>query len=210
MRLSLRMSVLFDIYSWNNAWGYHYDGSLILGDGDVRRYRMTKEDGFDPSLTLKRSRSVHVRTLTTQMLSKLHTLFDPILETCQHTEQNGFDMPHISYKGYHASNVRIELYQGGGETCVYDSKEDQAKAQRLKKLLDLCIAEENECVYCHKKGANEFDDESDQMFCDETCRHQYIPVTDVLAEKDIPVMMMRPENGRRKTIKHDDDDDDYK
>ena len=123
-----------------------------------------------------RSNTIYLRTLSDELMSVLASLFRLIPG----------DRGNAQYKGYR-----------NGKPILFNETTSEA-ATKLVRLLDLCtsLLGDFNCATCGKGGAVSFDTETYRLFCGETCRGQYQEAT--VAPPDVPVMMMRPENGRRK------------
>jgi hypothetical protein len=178
-----RNDVLFDIYVWNNAWGYTYKGHLIFKDGKVYEYTLSKEDGFNPSLQVKITRAIHTMKLSIDIMSTLESLFEPLKNEgggdnsggCKENKKwNGADIPHILYYGYNDQYHPIRLRESGEKTCIYNNVELDKQTDRLISLLKTCLTpvEELTCDYCGKEGANRLhllNGGEIQVFCNEKC-----------------------------------------
>lgn len=193
-------NVFFDIYRWNNAWGYTYKGHFILLDGTVLQYDLPKEAGFEPSLSYKLQYTTKVKTLSSEILNTLHSLFDPMKESCiENPKVVIYDAGYRHYYGYHSIDNPVHLREEIGRKCNYDNDVLKKQVDRLIALIDTCIksSEEVTCNNCGAKGAKSLEineDEEIQVYCDEECQEKK---NRSIRRNVRRVRMMRPENGRK-------------
>ena len=188
--------ILFDCYTWNNAWGYQYMGHLITRDGQVKLYTLPHEASFDPSLITKIKEGHNVRQISPQLLSIINNLFDTLPGvSCPETEMWSRDAGHTSYIGY-KEGKEVIFYRAGDNQCAYELEMHRKTAARLVQLIDLCISDAPRCAYCDRREPTLLDEDLLLLFCNETCRQGYELRMPRVDKPDIKVMMMRPENGR--------------
>lgn len=172
-------NVFFDIYTWNNGFGYTYKGNLIFLDGSVFNYDLPRDAGFNPTISYKLNyTSSKVKTLSDEMLRELHTLFDPLKKSCvKNPEVLAHDAPHIHYYGYHSVDYRVHLRERDTHNCDYDDSTTQRNVDKLISMLDMCVTPSIDltCVYCVTKGASKLllIDEGVQVYCNELCMSNF-------------------------------------
>ena len=178
-----QQQVLFDVYTWDNTWTFTYEGDIVFSDGTVHHYSLNKEDGLEAPLQLKLSR-IELRsgkTLNPTLMALLHKLANETFPVAKLDDDT--------------SHSEIAIYRDNGKSIIIDAN----STLKLAKLLKCCLSKTKECAYCSKGGANRLDEDTYELFCDESCHEQFEKRGKQarVARRDVQVMMMRPENGRR-------------
>lgn len=175
--------VLFDIYTYNNAWGFMHHGCLIFNDGTILSYKLTKEEFFNvekaTSISFKIEKGTIQKVIEERGINELIVYLNKINNDAVFVKRMGFDVPHTEYYGYKKekgeTKRRIHIASNGG-TIMRSSDTTEAKVEdRLIALLNIYIKEENElsCHYCSTLKARFIDLDLIALFCDEQCRENY-------------------------------------
>src|SRR5689334_7005580 len=94
------MNYIFDINYKNNAWGYSNNGSLIISDGSVRKYDLSKMRGAS-GLHNKIQNSDYKNNISHDVMSQLSQLANNVRqENLYDTNSAAFDAGTFTFTMY--------------------------------------------------------------------------------------------------------------
>lgn len=168
------MTVLVDSYFSNNAWGKVYKGHLILGDGQVRVYDLTKEWLFrELDLPYKLEHSQQIKVLSGQVMAHIRAYAKNISSETVQTKQRGYDMGdgYTYLYGEEEPRSGILLAKTGGSTYRNSSPDTVA----LLRLIRTSVSEDTPCATCNQPNANLLHINALELllFCTRDCYNEY-------------------------------------
>lgn len=144
--------VLVDTFHSNNAWGKTYEGHLIMRDGRVMAYDLTKEWlTRDLTLAYKLAHSHETKVLSDEVMFTLRAYASTVSAEEVHSERSGFDKGNgyvFLFTEQTTPSQRITLRRSGGESYVNQTSD---KVPRLLALIDQSVSDER-CSQCQKIG----------------------------------------------------------
>jgi serpin B len=145
--------ILVDTFHSNNAWAKTYKGHLIMRDGRVMAYDLTKEWlKRDLTLAYKLAHSHETKVLSDEVMLTLRAYASTVSDEEVHAKRRGFDMGNgyvfLFTEEQTTPSQRITLRHSGGESYVNQTSD---KVPLLLALIDQSVSDER-CSQCQEIG----------------------------------------------------------